>query len=360
MQTIQERQAKWLTKAKEIHGDKYDYSKTKYTGLHNKVTIICPIHGKFNQRAFSHTVQKCGCRQCAQQANSRKQHNGYYNSENFIKEAKRVHGDKYDYSLIKLDQWYNKYPIKCLKHGVFEQEWRAHVTAKHNCPSCAKDARKKWIKDNVSLTTKEVITTLKSMYKDLLKYDRVEYTNVKTPIMLYCTKHNLWFIERYANLLRYIYCPQCCKNPSKGERILNILLDRHRITYIQEYRIPGYKYRYDFYLPNINLLIEYDGAHHFKPIWKYGGEDHLVQVKKRDKIKDKLASDHGYLLFRFDHTVVKDLAEVFCIKLYQYYQYYYKGKFYKDYKELAKDVNKSWNYVLENYKKYETKNLYLY
>lgn len=53
----------FIHKSRLVHGDKYDYSKSKYTTNHNKVVIICPLHGEFNQRASNHKSGR-GCDYC--------------------------------------------------------------------------------------------------------------------------------------------------------------------------------------------------------------------------------------------------------------------------------------------------------
>jgi len=53
----------FIARAKEVHGDKYDYSKTEYKDMHSKVHIICPRHGDFYQRAQSHLLGS-GCPEC--------------------------------------------------------------------------------------------------------------------------------------------------------------------------------------------------------------------------------------------------------------------------------------------------------
>lgn len=75
----------------EVHGNKYDYSETFYTGAHNVITIICPIHGSFQQKAYSH-VQGCGCLECA---GIKK-----LTTKEFIEKSQKVHGDKFDYSEV--------------------------------------------------------------------------------------------------------------------------------------------------------------------------------------------------------------------------------------------------------------------
>ena len=53
----------WIERARQVHGDKYDYSQTVYVNQRINVKIICPIHGLFEQKADSH-IRGCGCRLC--------------------------------------------------------------------------------------------------------------------------------------------------------------------------------------------------------------------------------------------------------------------------------------------------------
>lgn len=55
----------FIQKAKEIHGDKYDYSKSTYTGSQSKIIIICEKHGEFSPRPSDHILGKSICRTCA-------------------------------------------------------------------------------------------------------------------------------------------------------------------------------------------------------------------------------------------------------------------------------------------------------
>jgi len=79
--------------AREKYGDKYDYSKVEYINQTTKVCIICPEHGEFYVKPYYHIHVKSGCKKC-------KIHEGAYKetTEQFIEKAKKVHGDKYDYS----------------------------------------------------------------------------------------------------------------------------------------------------------------------------------------------------------------------------------------------------------------------
>ena len=118
----------FIDKAKLIHGDKYDYSKTKYTKASDKVTIICPEHGEFEQKAISHTAQKQGCPTCG----------GLHGktTEKFIEDARLVHGDKYSYSNSEYIGALNNIDIICHEHGSFSQIASNHL-AGSGCPQCS-------------------------------------------------------------------------------------------------------------------------------------------------------------------------------------------------------------------------------
>jgi hypothetical protein len=116
----------FIKKTKKVHGDKYDYSKVNYISVHKKITIICTIHGEFSQEPSNH-LNGQGCRKCA--GNNKK------TTEGFIESAKKVHGNKYDYSKVLYTICDEKIIIICPKHGEFTQSATRHL-AGSNCPKC--------------------------------------------------------------------------------------------------------------------------------------------------------------------------------------------------------------------------------
>lgn len=128
----------WIFKAKEIHGDKYDYNKVEYYNSQGYVTIICPIHGEFEQKANSHLLGY-GCPECSKQSRR-------LTVEKFIKKAKQVHGDRYDYS--KVEYYDTKTPvcITCLEHGEFWQTPNIHVSNGSGCPICSESHGETYIR----------------------------------------------------------------------------------------------------------------------------------------------------------------------------------------------------------------------
>ena len=118
----------FIIKAKETHGDKYDYHLVTYETNKAKVRIVCPKHGVFEQTPNSH-LNGSGCPCCY---GTHKK-----TTEQFIEDAKKVHGDKYDYSLVDYKTAKTKVKIICPKHGVFEQAPNNHLNGQ-DCPVCGR------------------------------------------------------------------------------------------------------------------------------------------------------------------------------------------------------------------------------
>ena len=117
----------FVEKAKNIHGNKYDYSKIEYRGNKIKVCIICPEHGEFWQKPQDHLRGK-GCGKCIGRNLTTKE---------WIEKAKIIHGNKYDYSRTKYINAKSKICIICPEHGEFWQRPQDHLRG-HGCPYCNK------------------------------------------------------------------------------------------------------------------------------------------------------------------------------------------------------------------------------
>lgn len=115
----------------------------------------------------------------------------------------------------------------------------------------------------------------------------------------------------------------CCSNckMSLGAITIESLLKENGIAYQKEYVIydtydnePMQKYRYDFFLPQYNIIIEYDGEQHTKPVKQWGGLEELKRIQKRDKIKTNYCLDNGITIIRIPYThsnniIIDDLLE---------------------------------------------------
>lgn len=118
-----------LARFREAHGNRYDYSKVVYKQLNLKVTIVCSVHGDFEQTPSAH-ANGSGCIKCFNQTQTP-------TTAEFIEKARAKHGDRYDYSRVKYINKLIKVSIICPQHGQFEQTPGNHVRG-NGCPECAK------------------------------------------------------------------------------------------------------------------------------------------------------------------------------------------------------------------------------
>lgn len=179
---------KYIIKAKKVHGDKYDYSKTNYIGSNEKVNIICPTHGNFKQIAYLH-LSGSGCPKCAK--------NNKYTIDDFISKSKLVHGDKYDYSLVNYISNNTKVKIICPIHGIFEQQPVLHYSG-HGCTNCAID----------NLKNKDFIQKSINKHGNIYDYSLVNYINHKTKVKIICPIHGMFEQLPYVHL-RGSKCNKC-------------------------------------------------------------------------------------------------------------------------------------------------------
>lgn len=121
----------FVERSKEIHGDKYDYSKVNWVNTKSKVEIVCPVHGSFLQMPFKH-LQGQGCPDCRKNAD--------VTQEMFIERARQMHGDRYDYSCVHYQGMWVPVEIICPVHGSFFQMPAKHVktgkSGTQGCPEC--------------------------------------------------------------------------------------------------------------------------------------------------------------------------------------------------------------------------------
>lgn len=118
----------WILKARKIHTDgRYSYTKSKYSGWNTLLTVTCKYHGDFEITPHSHVSKECGCSKCLK-----------YTPEEWIAEAVKIHGSKYDYSKTVYSGAREKVTISCKHHGDFEQVAGSHLFG-CGCSSCAEN-----------------------------------------------------------------------------------------------------------------------------------------------------------------------------------------------------------------------------
>lgn len=263
-----------------VHGNRFDYSKALYTNAKTKVCIICKIHGEFWQTPDNH-INGQGCPICGNSEIGNKLRTP---QDKIIELFKVIHNNFYAYDKTVHVNFDMKICITCPVHGDFYQTSSNHLKGT-GCPICAIEIRK------IKLTSgiEEVINKFISIHGNKYDYSEAIYKNNHTKISIICRKHGKFFQTPNNHLLGK-GCPKC--KCSKGETTIMRILEKNDIKYIHQYRIPGnnYLFRYDFYLPELNILIEFHGGQHFFPVDNFGGIEGFKYVRKRDIFKKELAN----------------------------------------------------------------------
>ena len=178
-----------INECKKVHGDKYDYSLVQYKGSGHKIKIICPEHGLFEQLPGSH-LKGVNCSKCAGGVK--------INTEEFIEKAKKMHNNKYDYSLVEYVKATTKVKIICPEHGVFIQAPSSHLRG-NGCAFCSGVGR---------ITTKTFIENAKKVHGNKYDYSLIEYANANTNVKIICPEHGVFEQLPYSHL-KGVNCPKC-------------------------------------------------------------------------------------------------------------------------------------------------------
>ena len=297
----------FINRARRIHNFKYDYNKVIYVNAHENITIICPVHGEFLQRPNGHLNGK-GCLECS----GKKQ----LTTEKFVKKAQLVHGNKYDYSKVIYINAHIEVTIICPVHGEFLQSPNAHLDQKQGCPKCGNIA--KGLKHRN--TTDFFIETAKKVHDNRYDYSGVIYIKNRIEVAIICSVHGE-FLQKPHSHLRGSGCPVCQK--SKGEIKISKILDNKNIKYIKQKRFkdcinPKTKYPlpYDFYLPQQNTLIEFNGQQHYinNGHW-HTNKYTFADQQYRDSLKQQYALYNGYkyLIIKYnDKNIEEKLNNICC------------------------------------------------
>ena len=351
----------FIKRAKEIYKDKYDYSKVNYINKSTKVTIICPIHGEFEKYPLDF-LKGQECQKCSNITRSKKRK---LTVEQFIEKARKVHGDKYDYSKVNYINNHTKVCIICSVHGEFWQTPDRHLSGqgcprcfKHvydvksfiteaqkihgdtydyskvnyvksktkvcivcpvhgefwqtpynhlngqGCPKCGIDrARKKQL-----LTTCEFIEKARKVHGDKYDYSKTEYKNSHTKVCIICSVHGE-FWQTPSDHLGGCGCP-ICKESKLEKSLSNFLIEKKiNFEYRKNFDWLG-KQHLDFYLPDYNIAIECQGKQHF--IGWDNKEEYLRKQILSDEKKYELSFKHGVkILYYARKNEFKKVSEIY-------------------------------------------------
>ena len=290
----------FINKAHELYGNLYDYSKTDCENRDEKgrVCIIChkldkngKEHGEFWQRPYSH-LSGMKCKKCADEETGKLNSKKFAKTtEQFIKEATEVHGNKYSYENVNYVNSHTLVNITCKIHGGFMQSPTNHLQGK-GCPKCA----------NKNVTSGEFIEKARKVHGNKYDYSKVKYINNQANVCIICPEHGE-FWQAPGSHLSGKGCPHCLS--SKIEDTIETKLNEINVNFEKQKTFDWLKskrnMRLDFYLPEYNIAIECQGKQHFDNIEYFGGNDGLKYRKYNDMIKLKLCKEHNINLLYFNY-----------------------------------------------------------
>ena len=210
----------------------------------------------------------------------------------------------------------NKIKCQCKEQDcnyVWETSAGSLLTLKYGCPQCAlKNA-----KVNHRQTQNEYVDKLKNVLPHI---DAVsQYVSSSEKMQFYCTIHNEYYYQApYDALSGKCGCSKC-QNRSIGERSVSKFFDDNNITYVSQYRFEDCKnirtLPFDFYLPDYNICVEYDGELHYKSVDYFGGEKALQDTQMRDDIKTQYCINNNIHLIRIPYWEFENINTILSSEL---------------------------------------------
>lgn len=232
--------------------------------------------------------------------NNKKKVNKNYNNKKYSQEyVEQLIKDRGYQLLNEYKNNKSKLKIKCKRGHIHEIRFDSFVKGS-GCKQC--------MKENMSNNIEDVKIKLSNRgYKLLSKYDR----NNK-PITLQCDKGHIFSSTYDIIVNNESNCPIC--NESKGERNIELFLNNYNIKHIRQYKFKECKFfrelPFDFYLPEHNICIEFDGIQHFKIIKHFGGIDSFINRKIRDTIKNIYCENNEIKLLRISYLEINNIEKI--------------------------------------------------
>nr|DAU16926.1 MAG TPA: restriction enzyme [Caudoviricetes sp.] len=274
----------------------YIIESNEYCDAHEKLKLICPDghHIEMNWNNFKNGKR---CKECDNKKRRLTTKEVY---ERMKKEGHELLSE-YKNSKTELQ-------IKCPNGHIYPQTYDYFVN-NIRCPIC----KEKEIKNKEQHKYKWVKNTINSVGYELLTKN---YTNNRQPLDIKCDKGHV-YTSNFDNFQQGHRCIIC--NSSNGNKKVENILKKLKINYIVEYKFENCKFKrqlpFDFYLPDYNLCIEYDGVQHFEIVKHFGGFDDFITRKIKDTIKNVYCNENNIKLIRIPYWDFDNIENIIINKL---------------------------------------------
>lgn len=264
-----------------------------YRGGRSEIQAECTVCGNKWFPKANGLANGCGCPECAVIA-SRNTHDDFIERLRDRNDSVEILGE-YITSTTKIE-------TRCKKCGFVWNAIPNMLMQGHGCPSCAKNALRK--------THSEFVEEMKRTHPDLEVLS--EYISCYENVTCRCKRCGREF-ETTPDRLRCGYGCTICRQ-SKGERVIYNILERKGIPFKSQYSFKDCKdvhvLPFDFYIPELNIAIEYDGVQHYEPVERFGGIESFKVTQIHDKIKTDYCEQNGIRLIRIPYTEFNNIENI--------------------------------------------------
>lgn len=271
----------------------------EFNGVNGPISFKCELCGHITTlkqgQYLNHKKKKLACMNCHNNKDNIQK--DYRNKINYLL---KKHSDLeviVPFTMVTKDMVF-----RCKKCGnVFNRKPNVFLKSQ-KCPYC--ESRSKLKPHNVFL---EDVKKLYGEDYEILDRYKDSYTKIKV-------RHSCGFIYFTTphNLLNGKQCPQCKRKISKGEKAITKFLELRKINFRTQYpiEVQEHHFSFDFFLPDYNLFIEFQGQQHYEPISYFGGEEKFKKQQVNDDIKRLWCKTHNFSLLEIKYTDINNIETI--------------------------------------------------
>lgn len=280
----------FIKKARELNGSRYLYDKVSFRSTTDAVIITCREHGDFVQIVRNH-LDGAQCPVCSGKAR--------HTTASFVEKAKRIHGNKYDYSKVAYVRAFDPVEIVCPMHGSFWQ--RAHDHYYNGCPKCAYEEKA----GKRCLTFDEMLCKARKVHGSKYQYVQDSYSMMHAKMSIICPEHGIFEQHVHNHIYLGNGCPQCHVIQSQDEQelleFIKVLVGSSNVVSPDRSIIQPYEL--DIYVPEHKLAFEYNGLYY-----------HSEEIRGKNYHKDKTercdqVGTHLIQVYEDDWIYKKDIVK---------------------------------------------------
>ena len=278
----------------------------EYENANSKLRFLCPTHGE-QSVAYNHIQQNDGCPMCGKERIGQSFKQSVDSVINLVESKNGTILNPQDY----VNMLTKNLQIKCNICGDINISSLYNVYNSSGDYVPCKICGKRRLVEYRTLSKDNLVKHFNNNGHILLNPE--DYINNTTMnLKIECPQCGQPYTTSLASYNGgKIRCDKCSNSQSIGEYIIAEILDKYKINYIPEYKFPDCKdircLPFDFYLPDFNCCLEFDGQHHFFPVY---GMDSLINTIRHDQMKNKFCHDNKIRLIRIPYWEGNDIEQI--------------------------------------------------